>query len=141
MKHVKTFKEFLTESVDYSNYITAIIALFYNDRVLILQRGSTAPWEPNKWSLVGGGVDKGETPLEAVKREVFEEVGLKPTNIKFIKELKTNDIGTIVYYIGDLVSDEVELDYENSHYKFINKEEIDNFEFVPYIKDFIIDLF
>lgn len=30
-----------------------------------------------KWNAVGGGVDPGETPLDCVKREAFEETGLR----------------------------------------------------------------
>lgn len=30
-----------------------------------------------KWNAVGGGIDPGETPLECVKRETFEETGLR----------------------------------------------------------------
>jgi 8-oxo-dGTP diphosphatase len=29
-----------------------------------------------KWTLVGGGVDFGESPKEALKREIFEEAGI-----------------------------------------------------------------
>lgn len=30
------------------------------------------------WSLVGGGIEPGESPDAAVQREVFEELGVKP---------------------------------------------------------------
>lgn len=32
---------------------------------------------PNKWSLFGGHVEEGETPEQAVKREIAEEIGYK----------------------------------------------------------------
>jgi 8-oxo-dGTP diphosphatase len=32
---------------------------------------------PNTWSLVGGHVERGETPRQAAERELMEEVGLK----------------------------------------------------------------
>ena len=33
------------------------------------------------------------------------------------------------------------MDYENSAYKFISKDEIDNYDFVPYVKEFILQIF
>jgi len=33
---------------------------------------------PGQWSFFGGKIEEGETPLEAVKREVYEEITLKP---------------------------------------------------------------
>ena len=36
---------------------------------------------PNVWSLPGGGLKRGEDPVEAARREVHEELGLKLTRI------------------------------------------------------------
>jgi 8-oxo-dGTP diphosphatase len=36
----------------------------------------TIPY-PNCWSIVGGGIEKGETPIEALKREIEEEINIK----------------------------------------------------------------
>jgi mutator protein MutT len=138
---VKNFKQFVNEKYDYNNHTTAIIALFYNDKILIIQRGSTAPWMPNKWSLVGGVVDDGESDEYAVKREVKEEIGLTPNNVKLIEKIKTDDIGYITYFTGTIHSNKIKLDYENQNYKFIDKNQINDFDFVPYIKDFIFNLF
>lgn len=127
--------------VDYSNFRTSVIGLFNKGKILILQRGSTANWMPNKWSIVGGVVDEGENPKEAIIRECFEEVGLKPKNVFFDYNIMTDDSGEIYYYHGNLESNKVKLDYENSNYAFISKSEIDNYDFVPHVKDFIIKLF
>lgn len=46
-----------------------------------------------KWIGVGGGLEKYETPLQGIKREVWEETGLTPENfryrgvIKFISDI------------------------------------------------------
>jgi putative (di)nucleoside polyphosphate hydrolase len=36
------------------------------------------------WQFPQGGVDNNETPIEALYRELYEEVGLKPQQIKII---------------------------------------------------------
>jgi len=49
---------------------------------------------PNKWSLFGGGIKRGESPKQAVIREVKEELGFKldksKLKILFKKESKKN---------------------------------------------------
>jgi 8-oxo-dGTP pyrophosphatase MutT (NUDIX family) len=127
--------------IDYSNYKTAVIALFNENKVLILKRGSTANWMPNKWSLVGGIVENNENPKKAVIRETFEEIGLIPKNIVFDKNIKDKRLGNIYYYYGSLESTKVNLDYENSDYAFISKSEIDNYDYVPHVKNYIKKLF
>ena len=43
---------------------------------------------PNCWSLIGGGVEEGEEPIEALKREAKEEIGVKLYDIKKIGTLE-----------------------------------------------------
>ena len=40
----------------------------------------------NHWGLFGGGVEKGETYLQALKREIYEETNLKINNFDFFSE-------------------------------------------------------
>jgi 8-oxo-dGTP diphosphatase len=44
--------------------------------VLLQERDEHAPVEPNKWCLVGGGVEEGESPETAAYRELKEETGI-----------------------------------------------------------------
>jgi len=48
-------------------------------RILVMKRR-----EPKIWEFPGGGIEWGETPEEAVKREVLEETGLKIKGIKLL---------------------------------------------------------
>ena len=47
-------------------------------RVLLLHRSNTG-FGDGFWSLPGGKIDSGEKPSEAIKREIFEEIGIDAT--------------------------------------------------------------
>lgn len=54
--------------------VAAYAVIVVGRRVLLTQMAPNTP-VPGLWALPGGGVRHGETPLEAVVREVFEETG------------------------------------------------------------------
>ncbi len=57
--------------------VVAMVGLLDSRGWLLMQeRDEYAPVEPNKWSLVGGGVEPDETPAAAAHRELAEETGI-----------------------------------------------------------------
>jgi len=52
---------------------SCVIILFKNNKILLQLRDEHAPTAANKWSFFGGGIDKGESPKEAIIRECKEE--------------------------------------------------------------------
>ena len=54
----------------------AVAVLVRDGRVLLAHRHPSREWYPNCWDLVGGHVELGELPHEAVARECLEELGI-----------------------------------------------------------------
>jgi NAD+ diphosphatase len=52
-----------------------------DDRILL---GANAAWEPNRYSLLAGFVEPGESLEAAVAREVFEESGVRITDPRYL---------------------------------------------------------
>lgn len=50
--------------------------------VLMAQRFEGRTW----WQFPQGGIKEGETPIEAMYRELHEEVGLKPSQVRLVAE-------------------------------------------------------
>jgi mutator protein MutT len=50
--------------------------LVRDERVLLCHRSAAREWYPDVWDLPGGHVESGETPLEALARELEEELGI-----------------------------------------------------------------
>lgn len=108
-------------------------------KLLLLQRSSKAGGG-GKWSLIGGGLDHNEDPLEGIKREVREEAeieiyDIKPINIITFKDDK--DFVLMIAYQAKTDSDKITLNWEHDDYKWISKEEALNMEISETIKDFI----
>ena len=54
----------------------ALALLVRDGRALLVHRSPSRRWYPDCWDLVGGHIEPGESPLEAVRRECFEELGV-----------------------------------------------------------------
>ena len=62
----------------FHNRISCKIALYTptRDKVLVVES------HPGKYSLPGGHMEEGETPDDAMRRELFEELGLRDITIR-----------------------------------------------------------
>jgi 8-oxo-dGTP diphosphatase len=70
----------------------SLIVLYNSKKQILLQhRDRHAGVLPNKWAFFGGGIEKGETSLDAVKRETMEELRYHLKNPKFVFAKKFRD--------------------------------------------------
>jgi 8-oxo-dGTP diphosphatase len=88
------------------------------------------------WDIPGGRLKKGNTTVDTLKREVFEETGIN--NIKVIKEIGTSisnirinlkeggDVGLILsVYEVEIIGDEnITISTEHIEYKFCSVSEV-----------------
>lgn len=68
----------------------------YDGEILLQQRSFSKKKNPGKWTKTGGHVSADETCTQAIKREIFEEIGLEVRDVKYlsieqIEELRKQD--------------------------------------------------
>lgn len=76
---------------------SAMIIEDYDGKFLLHLRDEQAPLMKNEWCLVGGTIEPGESPGDTVKREMFEETNLTPTDIEFYKSFQRTDTDKEMY--------------------------------------------
>jgi mutator protein MutT len=55
--------------------VSVLILYKADGKILLQHRSKDAPTLPDHWSFFGGGVEEGESPEQAVRREAVEELG------------------------------------------------------------------
>lgn len=59
------------------HYNVVAAAICHNNKILCMQRGKTKfDYTAYKWEFPGGKIESGETPQEAIKREIMEEMSM-----------------------------------------------------------------
>ena len=94
------------------------------DRVLLLLRNDKNP----SWSCVAGGMEKGEDPIQTLKREIKEEMGISADGIEFkkvdVEHIQAKNLD--FHYFKGFTNSEFKpiLDHENYDYGWFSKDEL-----------------
>lgn len=104
-----------------------IVAITKNDKILLAHNSN---FKDNRYSLIAGFVEAGENLKSAVKREVFEEVGIKIKNIRYYKSSPWPFPNSLMIgFFAEYDSGEIKVDgTEITHAEWFNK---DNFPNLP----------
>jgi 8-oxo-dGTP diphosphatase len=114
----------------------------FDDKILAVQRSETMKL-PLKWEFAGGKIESGESEIDCINREIFEELNIKIE----IKQRLTPVIHQypnfkikLIPFTAEFVSGELKLK-EHSDFVIINKEELINLDWakadLPILKEFL----
>jgi len=130
---------------------TRIVTSFIKDhnKFLLLKRSDKVKTMRGLWAGVSGIIENDEEPLRRAKIEIFEELGLDEDEIKFLKsasEMKVyspqyeNHEWEIFPFLFEVKNPIIKLNWENSEYKWIKIDELNDYETVPSIEKVLFSL-
>jgi 8-oxo-dGTP diphosphatase len=115
--------------------VTAFIKNKAGDKFLVVKRSRNEIAYPRKWAFPGGKLEKGQTILETLKREVKEEVGLEIENCKkflddytFIRPDGHNVVGLCFLVIAK--SEDVKISKDFDDFKWITPKELSRIDHI-----------
>lgn len=114
------------------NLINVVAAIIIKDNLYFVAQRNKKKHLGLKWEFPGGKVNINESNVEALKREIKEELNIlirveKKIAKKFYKDEKINII--LHYYICHIINGNILLsEHENS--KWLTKENLNKYDFV-----------
>lgn len=103
----------------------SLLFIVKDNKALLFKRSATEKTNPSKYGMLGGHIEKGETPEKALEREVKEEAGVVIEKFNFLKKYVNNDVELNVFYTNSFDVDDIKLNKkEHSSFKFFTLEEI-----------------
>ncbi len=130
---------------------TKIVTSFIrdNEKLLILKRSDKVKSMKGLWAGISGIIEKNEEPLKRAKIEIFEEVGITEERITLVKTSEEMRINSPQYenheweifpFLFEAKNPTIKLNWENSEFKWINIEELENYETVPSLQKVLLNL-
>lgn len=123
------YDEEKVETIKFQEYCDSFI---FNTRgqLLLLRRSSQDEFEPGKWSLPGGKLEEGESPLMAAQRELYEETSLYCNLTRVVsRDIKG---GRIHYFVSSKSIDDYKLvgveNDEHYSYQWVSLSDLSDYE-------------
>ena len=116
------------------HYNVVAAAIRHNDRILCMQRGKTKfDYTAYKWEFPGGKIEAGESPHEALKREIREELSTDICIEEFLCTVKYDYPKfhlTMHCYACSLLTETLHLN-EHEDACWLKSDELDSVKWLP----------
>jgi 8-oxo-dGTP pyrophosphatase MutT (NUDIX family) len=130
---------------------TKIVTSFIldNQKLLILKRSNKVKTMKGLWAGISGIIEKNEEPLTRAKIEIYEETGIFEDKIKLIKTADVLKVNSPQYenheweiygFLFGANNPKIKLNWENSDYRWIKKDELTKFSTVPSLEKVLFNL-
>ena len=130
---------------------TKIVTSFItsNEKFLLLKRSEKVKSMKSLWAGISGIIEKNEESLQRAKIEIFEELGIKEDQIKLLKTAERMRVVSPQYknheweifpFLFEANNPEIKLNWENSEYKWISTDELNNYKTVPNLEKVLLSL-
>lgn len=143
---VNQIKIFLQKHYGFRQIMVPLALIVKDNKLLMLKRRDSRPEFNNKWEFPGGGVEKGESVDECIKRECLEETGFvvdikeRLPNVLSHVEEKWNYQVFLVSFICTIKSGTLKLmDNENSAAEWFTLDDAVKQDLLPLNKAMIQD--
>jgi len=122
--HIKDKK--MNEAEEKEKTRIALLFIVIDNKVLLFKRSPEETTNPGKYGMLGGHIEKGESPEEALRREIKEEAGVELGSFKKLKTYELDEVQLNVFYTNEFDTENIKLDKkEHTGKKFFTLEELD----------------
>ncbi|HMK84161.1 MAG TPA: NUDIX domain-containing protein, partial [Candidatus Bathyarchaeia archaeon] len=127
--------------MNYKQVVTSFLTT--EQGILILRRSQKVGTHRGKWSAVSGHLEGEEEPLQRAVTEIQEELGLTREEVKLVRagqilrafDQETDTVWIIHPFLFEARSNRVELDWENTEYRWVNQKNLDSYQTVPRLRE------
>ena len=117
----------------------AVLILNDDEELLLLKRSPEVHRWPGRWGIAGGGMEPGESPAVALRRELREELG-RDVRIRMVRGPETLKAiggygGCIHIWVARWVDGNITLSEEHTEYAWVDRDVFRNLDIMPGVRE------
>ena len=111
---------------------SATAAIISDNKLLLLKRGESAPWNPGRYCLPGGKLEHNETLIDCAVRELHEETSIVLKSYQLIPlVIPYSEYSKTVFVYNGKDDHVVTLNWEHSEYRWASYKDASTMKLVP----------